>query len=294
MVQRFQRLRMAVMPLLTSPATLPWVLAAICGTLAYFGATRLLNAEIQRTEQRYAQRYAPREVLVAAQDLPAGSILDASMLARRTVPSRFAPRSALGPEGLARAAGARLAQPLEAGDPIRPSMFASAATGTLAERLAKGHRALTIQVDDTRSQSGLIVPGDHIDLLQAVEIVRSGERGVVVRTLLESVPVLATGRRADAVNVTASAESPSLAAPPGYDTLTLRVTPQDAQRISIAEREGELLVTLRAPGDLAPATVSAGLALPTQRRQRPAAHVDGWIGGRGQGPLAYRWPVLQP
>jgi pilus assembly protein CpaB len=285
---------MVVTPLLGSPAALPWALALICGTLAYFGATRLLNAEIQRTEQRYAQRYAPREVLVAAQDLPAGSILDASMLARRTVPSRFAPRSALGPDGLARAAGARLAQSLEAGDPIRPSMFASATPGTLADRLPKGHRALTIQVDDTRSQSGLIVPGDHIDLLQAVEILRNGERAVVVRTLLESVPVLATGRRADAVNVAANAESSALAAPPGYDTLTLRVTPQDARRISIAEREGELLVTLRAPGDLAPATVSAGPEPPARPALQGAAHIDGWIGGRGQGPLAYRWPVLQP
>ena len=277
---------------LRSPAALPWALALVCGSLAYWGATRLLNAELQRTEQRYAQRYAAREVLVAAKDLPAGAVLDASMLARRTMPARFVPPSALGPDGVARAAGARLAQALEAGDPIRPAMLASGHAGTLSDRLSSGHRALTIQVDDTRSQSGLIMPGDHIDLLQAVETLRDGERAVSVRTLIESVPVLATGQRAEGPSAAGQVEGPSR--PAGYDTLTLRVTPQDAQRISRAEREGELLVTLRARGDLAAAGVRED-AVPAPRRSGPSAMlVDGWIGGRGQGQLAYRWAAVQP
>lgn len=294
MIRRYQRLRAILTPLLASPAALPWALAILCGTLAYWGATRLLNAEMQRTEQRLAQRYAPREVLVAAKDLPAGSILDGSTLARRTVPSRFVPRSALGPDGLALASGARLAQPLEAGDPIRPAMFMPAAVRTLADRLPSGQRALTIQVDDTRSQSGLIVPGDHIDLLQAVESLRNGGRAVEVRTLLESVPVLATGRRAEPVTAGSATDGPSLASPTGYDTLTLRVTPQDARRISVAEREGELLVMLRAPGDLEPAFVGTLPERVSRRLPQRASHVDGWIGGRGQGQLAYRWPTVQP
>lgn len=294
MIHRLQRFRAILTPVLTSPAALPWALAIICGAVAYWGATRLLHAEMQRTEQRYAQRYTPREVLVAAKDLPAGSILDESTLARRTVPSRFVARSALGPDGLALASGARLAQPLEAGDPIRPTMFVSAAVGTLAGRLQSGHRALTIQVDDTRSQAGLIVPGDHIDLLQAVETLRNGVRGIAVRTLLESVPVLATGSRAEPATVARSADAPSLGLPRGYDTLTLRVTPQDARRISIAEREGELLVTLRAPGDLQSASVEPTPEPASRAVRRAAAHVDGWIGGRGQGQLAYRWPTVQP
>lgn len=294
MIRRYQQFQTMVMPILRSPATPPWALALICGALAYWGATRLLNAEIQRTEQRYAQRYATRDILVAARDLPAGSVLDASMLARRSMPERFVPRNALGPEGFALAAGARLAQPLVAGDAIRPAMFASAANGTLADRLPSGERALTIQVDDTRSQSGLIVPGDHIDLLVAVETLRDGERAVAVRTLLESVPVLATGRRAEAVSGTGSADAPSLASLPSYDTLTLQVSPDNARRISIAEREGELLVTLRAPGDFEPVPVLEPAEPVPRIVPRAVAHVDGWIGGRGQSPIAYRWLAVRP
>jgi pilus assembly protein CpaB len=294
MIRRYQQFQTMVNPVLRNPAALPWALALVCGALAYWGATRLLDAEIQRTEQRYAERYAARDVLVAAKDLSAGSVLDASTLARRSMPARFVARNALGPDDLALASGARLAQPLLAGDPIRPAMFASATSGTLADRLPSGERALTIQVDDTRSQSGLIVPGDHIDLLMAVETLRDGERAVAVRTLLESVPVLATGRRADKVSVTGSADASSLASPPGYDTLTLRVTPENARRISIAEREGELLVTLRAPGDFDSAAASPAAEPASRNVRRAVAHVDGWIGGRGQGQLAYRWLTVQP
>lgn len=273
------------------PALLPLGLAVACGGLAYWGATGLLQAEVRRTEQRLAQRYAPREILVAARDLPGGAVLESSMLARRVVPDHFVARSALHPADLTRVTGARLAVALEAGDPIRPAVIAPKTPATLSAMLPAGRRALTIQVDDTRSQAGLIVPGDRIDVLQATEQIRSGERTTDVRLLLESVLVLATGRSADGAR--RLSEHPGPVGNP-FDTLTIEVSPEQARRISMAERDGELLVTLRAIGDLAP-TFPEQRMPETQRSARTvAAHVAGWIGGRGQNQLEHRWPVVQP
>ncbi len=273
------------------PALLPLGLAVLCGGLAYWGATGLLQAEVRRTEQRLAQRYAPREILVASRDLPGGAVLESTMLARRVVPDQFVARSALQPADLARATGARLAVALEAGDPIRPAVLAPKAPATLSAMLPAGRRALTIQVDDTRSQAGLIVPGDRIDVLHATEQIRGGERATDVQLLLELVPVLATGRSADGTRRLSEHPGP---VGDSYDTLTLEVTPDQARRVAMAEREGELLVTLRAPGDLAPTAVEPRVPAARGPRRAVSAHVDGWIGGRGQGPLAHRWPVAQP
>lgn len=273
------------------PAMLPLGLATLCGGLAYWGATGLLQAEVRRAEQRLAQRYAPREVLVASRDLPGGTVLESTMLARRIVPDRFVAHSALHPADLTRVTGTRLAVALEAGDPIRPAVIAPKTPATLSAMLPVGRRAVTIQVDDTRSQAGLIMPGDRIDVLQATDRIGNGERTTHVEILLESVLVLATGRSADGAR--RLSEHPGLVGD-AFDTLTIEVSPDQARRVAMAERDGELLVTLRASGDL-------GLTVPEYRvpaARRSArmitAHVDGWIGGRGQGQLEHRWPVVQP
>jgi pilus assembly protein CpaB len=103
-----------------------------------------------------------------------------------------------------------------------------------------GDVAYSIQVDDTNSVSGLIAPGDHLDLLLLV----SAEGSENIRPLLGNVLVLATGKRAKGVRRQDGDNS--------YSNITLELAPEQAQRVGMAMKVGELRVLLRPPGSQDP------------------------------------------
>ena len=69
--------------------------ALVVGGCAFLLAQRYLRGQEVAVRAQFAGHYAAREVLVVAHDLPAGSVIEASMLARRAVPARFLASDAL-------------------------------------------------------------------------------------------------------------------------------------------------------------------------------------------------------
>src|SRR5258706_7372751 len=63
--------------------------AVMFGVCAYLLAHRYLQGEEAVARRQLAGQYATRDILVAAQALPAGAVLEAGMLAHRAVPERF-------------------------------------------------------------------------------------------------------------------------------------------------------------------------------------------------------------
>ena len=229
------------------------LVAVVCGALAFFGARRYLVESSASVRQSWEERYKPVAVLVAARDLPAGRSLQVADLARRAVPSAFVPRGAFRPQDIARATGKPLLVPLGAGEPLVVTQLLQNADPTLAARLRAGTRAVTVPVDEVSSQAGLVRPGDHIDLMLAEERVQGNGRCVLVRPLLETVKVLATGQRQN--DPSRSAEAAIRAGTDeavDYSTITLDVTPEQAQQLAIALRIGELIPMLRGETDVHP------------------------------------------
>lgn len=280
------------------PVLAPLALAGITGALAYSAAQKYLAEAERRVAQRYATSHAVRVVIVAAKPLSAGDQLDASMLARRTIPVRYLPRSAYGPESAASLYGRRLARPLEPGEALTPTALANQRAEALSAQFEPGERALTIAVDDTNSHANLVRPGDHIDLLWVTDL---GDGGPTARPLLEAVQVLATGKTLRPAQDRGAAGVEGEAALREYTTLTLRVVPDAAARIALAERVGELLITLRATHDpevgvTGALTVAAMLGGPERNARNSRAvrpHVAGWVGGRGGTVAAHAWPIGQ-
>lgn len=226
--------------------------AILCGLAAFVGSQRHLAERAAAVERRWEERYTPVKVLVAARDLPSGRVLRGSDLARREMPSAFVPGGALPVDAAARAVGQQLVFALRRGDALVESHLAGREGPTLAARLQRGTRAVTVPVDEVSSQAGLVRPGDRIDLMLAEERAEETGRCVIVRPLLEAVTVLATGRTQRPLPGTASALAAGLGDPdasPEYSTITLDVTPEQAQLLAVGLRIGELVPLLRPEGD---------------------------------------------
>jgi pilus assembly protein CpaB len=173
--------------------------------------------------------------VVAAQDIPSGTLLTAAMLLVRQVPPAYVV------PGTARAPGALLGgivrEDIVAGEPVLPADVASGDAGSgLAFAIPQGDVALTVSVDPLAGQDGMLRPGDRVDV---VGIVTSGA-GIpapAVSTPLRGIPVLAVGQTTD----------PGSAAQGGYTTVTLAVNTQEAEEIVYLEHFQSLTLTLEPP-----------------------------------------------
>ncbi|MCU0758184.1 MAG: Flp pilus assembly protein CpaB [Steroidobacteraceae bacterium] len=278
-----------------------WLLAALAlaaGGTAFWATQRFLADSSAGVRRQWEARYALRPVLVAARDLTAGQTLVDGDLARREMPAGFLPSTTLAATDVDRALGQRLAVSLRAGDPVGEASL-EARVPALSRRLPEGSRAVTVPVDQVSSQAGLVRPGDRVDLMLAEERIEGAERCVVVRSLLESVHVLATGQ------ATREALGPGEAQvdlDTSYSTITLDVTPEQAQQLAVGLRLGELIPMLRGAGDEAPTGLEAlgdgrlacrGVArgeveMPARAAPRRIA-VDVLVGGRQPGGFARLW-----
>src|SRR5690606_7652730 len=101
------------------------------------------------------------EVVVAKRDLPSGTSVDPETMAVRNMPAEFVPGGALRPEAFEQVTGARLSQPMRSGEPLLPALVEQARDGVFSTRIRPGIRAMTIQVDEVNSVSGMLQPGDR-------------------------------------------------------------------------------------------------------------------------------------
>ena len=199
-----------------------WALLAVStalGGMAAWAIDRHLDhktREIERAEQ--GQQVAR---VVAAHAIEAGTILQLSDLAMRDIPLRWVDPDSIATTEVARVVGMQATASLAAGQPILNAHVAPRSEAGLATRLAPGKRAVTIPVDQISSLSGMLSPGDVIDLYVSFE--HRGRR--LTAPLLSEVQVLATGRQVASADEVAGARSSE------YATVTLETTSAEAVKL---------------------------------------------------------------
>lgn len=269
------------------------LLAIVSGVFAFIGTQRYLSANATEMEQRLSDRLRNVEVIVAAKALQAGQVLMETDLAKRGLPEIMTTANSLRPADLEEVLGRQLLVAMATGEPISRAALAQQEVRSLAARLQPGARAVTVPVDDVTSQANLVRPGDRVDLMVAEERSELGVRCVEVTPLIDAITVLATGQSQEQARSGADelrrAEDTRFR---HYSTLTLDVTPAQAQQISAALRLGELIPVLRSEGDLAASNLpvlSAGLPACSQPILAPSAakpapqnttKVELWVGGQ--------------
>lgn len=215
-----------------------WVIlgvAGVIGVLAALGARNYLSTQIEAIEARSKGKTV--NVLVAKQELKRGDKLDTERVAVRAIPIDFAHSGAILPDAFSRVEGQPVAYPLRPGEMILWSLMEGKRAPTFSARVEVGHRAMTVPVDEINSISGMLEPGDVIDLLVTLD--QKGKK--VTLPLMQNVQVMATGQRA--VDGAKDGERKS------FSTVTIDATPAQAENVIVARDAGRVTALLRNPDD---------------------------------------------
>jgi pilus assembly protein CpaB len=214
------------------------IAALSMGGLSAFGVKRFIERQVEEVEARGKGKMV--RVLVPKEDLAKGAPLTDKLVATREVPADWAHSNAITPQQFERVENQKLAYPAARGEMILWSMLEGQRAPSFSARLPAGRRAITVPVDEVNSISGMLQPGDRIDLMVSA---RKDNRAYMF-PLLQNVVVLATGSQAVPAGAGDGKESRRT-----YTTITLDASPQDAQRVLAAREVGKLAALLRAPGD---------------------------------------------
>jgi pilus assembly protein CpaB len=214
--------------------------ALFVGLLAALAARHFLSEQIQSINKRDKGREV--EQVVAKVALSKGSPITGETVAVRLVPEEYAHETALTPVDFERFSGSLLAFPVRAGETIVQGMLEAQRAPTFSARVAQGRRAITFPVDEINSISGMLEPGDQIDLLLSLDTNGRTRNLPIVQRL----SVMATGQRV--VEDAGSEERRQ------YSTVTVDTSFEEANIIIAARGKGKLTALLRNPKDQEPIT----------------------------------------
>ena len=126
-------------------------------------------------------------------------------------------------------------------EPLTENKLASLAAGAgLPPTIPQGMRAMSVQVNEVVGVAGFVVPGSKVDLM--VTLRRNDD--TMTRTVVRNVQVLTAGTRYDQEKAKDGQPIPST-------VVTLMVSPEDAERITLAQSQGQIMLALRNPLDTA-------------------------------------------
>jgi pilus assembly protein CpaB len=209
------------------------------------------------------------DVIVAATDLQVGTrVTERDIKIIKVLGSDLPPGA---PRRRADVIGHGVIVPIAKGEFILPNRLAGENAGSgLPSLIPPGMRAVSVRVNEVVSVAGFVTPGTRVDVLLTGTPGAGGEQQTT--TVLQNVAVLASGHTLER---TATGEAQSTA------VITLLVSPDDAQRLTLASSEGRIQLALRNPLDTkqdeVPASNSRGLyrgistPAPTQSIVRHAA-----------------------
>jgi pilus assembly protein CpaB len=179
-------------------------------------------------------------IVVAAMDLPRGGNITADLVKVRAFPKDLAPAGAL--TKVEDAVDRGVAIPLMKDDPVLESKLTPKGAGRgLAALIPKGMRAYSVKVPDVaQGVAGFILPGNRVDVLLSIgEIAGSNDTGGgSTTTLLQNVEILAVDQKMDAPTDN-KVDAKELR------TVTLLVTPQQANLLDLGQNKGTLHLDLR-------------------------------------------------
>ncbi len=227
--------------------TKTWIVlgvALVVGILAAFAARGYLANRLAEIDARAKGKTV--NVVVAKRELRKGDRITTDTVAIRPIPVDYAHSQAITPEYFERANGQALGYPVKSGEMVLWSLLENKRTATFSVRVKPGHRAMTVPVDEINSISGMLEPGDAIDLMASIE--QKGKTNVF--TLLQNVMVMATGQRAE--------NDPKSGEKRMYSTVTLDTSPEEAFNIVRAREAGKLTALLRNPDDKSPLDKALG------------------------------------
>jgi pilus assembly protein CpaB len=198
------------------------------------------------------------EVIVAADDLQVGARVEEHDIKVIRIPASDLPPGA--PRRRADVLGHGVIIPISKGEFILTNKLAGENAGAgLPALIPPGMRAVSVRVNEVVSVAGFVTPGTRVDVLLTGTPGGSSEQETT--TVLQNIPVIASGHTLER---TATGEAQNTA------VITLLVSPDDAQKLTLASTEGHIQLALRNPLDTRQEDVAASNARVLYKAAAPA------------------------
>lgn len=194
-------------------------------------------------------------VYIAAKPIPIGSVISEDMLGVQPWPEHLSVETFVvegdekfNPIGMVARGAYQLNEPL-----IKTKLASAEDPNFIASDLPAGMRVVTIPLNEVDGVAGFVFPGDHVDLLYTHSVDKMVSIGdapptptkeTVTESLLTNVKILAIDQRASGANATD--KDGKMLIP---RSASVMVTPEDAQRVRLAQKTGTVSLALRALAD---------------------------------------------
>ena len=204
------------------------ICASIIGFLASFLVYRVVSqAALARSDQS-------EQIVVATADLGLADTVTSLHIKLVSWPKPSVPPGAL--RTAAEAEGRVVRSSIVAGEPLIEGKLApqlAGRGGIMPMLIPEGQRGVTIRVDDAMRESGFVLPNSRVDVL--VSMSKGGSSEKIAKVILQDVAVLAAGQTVEMKDNK----------PVTNTTVTLALTPQQVERLAVAQSEGRLMLAQR-------------------------------------------------
>lgn len=217
-----------------------FVLSLVVGGAGVYMSKQYIENQIAGYKASLEKTEEMTEVVVPNRKMVRGDIVTFADLQVHTVPKQYVDPNVVLESTHETAIGQRVEFDLEPGLPLLWAHLEGGLSPTFSGKVPTGLRAMTIRVDEINSISGFLQPKDRIDLL----LTYGNKDDKQIFPLLQNLNVIATGVQTY-VDKTGSSQQP-------FTTITIQVSPEQAQKITLSQQVGKVTAMLRNPDDESP------------------------------------------
>lgn len=218
-----------------------FLLSLVLGGVGVFYSKHYIEQQIAYYKGQLNRTETMVGVIVPKRDLVRGEILMQADISIREIPTKYADTNSVNASNFDVALGQRISFDLDEGRPLLWAHLEGGLTPTFSGKVPDGLRAMTVRVDEINSISGFLQPRDRVDLLMSYG---SGTAQQIF-PLIQQLYVIATG-------VQTLVDKNAQGGMRAFTTITVQVTPHEAQQITLAQQVGKLTAMLRNPEDESP------------------------------------------
>jgi pilus assembly protein CpaB len=239
------------------------VIAVFFGLIAAYGIYNFLS---DRQKESDSLKASNQDIVVAAQDIPPGTTINEDVIKKGMIKTTPWPKTSV-PAGAfsspQQIVGKVNRVKILANEPILESRLAGEGAG-LTVRLEAGKRALAVGVNELIGVSGFIVPDDRVDIILTTSPLGANQESKISKIVLQNKRVLSVAQSTEQKD-----GKPQLAR-----SITLELTPEEVEKLTLAASEGQIAMALRGLGDDAETkTIGSNkrdlLALATSTTRKP-------------------------
>jgi len=245
--------------------------ALVAALVISLGITSVFYVRI--TQAQAATRPKTKRIVAAAIDLQPGTPITAEHLTEISWPENVPLDGLI--EKKEDVMGHVLVYAIAANEPVLRRDLASGTSFGLAAKIPNGMRATAVKTNEVMNIAGFIFPGSRVDVLVTL---REENNSATARTVLQNVQVLSTGTKMD--------PDPN-GKPENVNVVTLLVTPEQSERLALAQNQGTIQFVLRNGADAEnPDTPAVDLAELTGIPKKPLPQPERAHPNRAAAPAA--------